>query len=134
MGLRRGSHHPHRYPRARLDHRRRRRGNTAVWRQGNPAVGASYQARVTRDGGHTTLYGAPTFLDRHLDPDQQAALEAADTTARARLAAARAERRAARDNQLDALLDPLRSIARGLRTRDDKTAFLAHVLRELSRP
>jgi hypothetical protein len=102
--------------------------------KGTHAIGASYRARVTRDGKHTTLYGTPTFLDRHLDPEQQAVLEAADTTARARLAAARAERRAARDRQLDTLLDPLRRIAASLPTRDDRTAFLAYVLRDLSRP
>jgi hypothetical protein len=50
-----------------------------------------------------------------------------------RLALARQERSAARTDEVDTLLEPLRAIIRAMPTHADKTAFIAHVLRDLSR-
>ncbi len=51
---------------------------------------------------------------------------------RARLSAQRRERAAAKRNDLDELIEPLRAVAAKLRVGADRDAFLAYVLRRLT--
>jgi hypothetical protein len=95
-------------------------------------VGASYRVRVDRHDPGTMMHGAPEF-----HRGQVASMElrvewaARDMATRARLSAQRRERAAARHNDLDELIEPLRQVAAKLRTAADRDALVAHVLRRL---
>jgi hypothetical protein len=100
-----------------------------------PVIGARYQALVSRDGGQVLLHQRPTFLGRNaVDGDQRTEWAVHDITARACQSAARRERTAARRDDLDTLLAPLRKLAATLANRADREAFLAQVLTRILRP
>lgn len=102
--------------------------------RGSYVVGNAYRARVTRTGSRTSLHGTPGYEgDSDLDRDTVAGWQALHHAAVTRLALARQERSAARNDEVDILLEPLRAIIRNMPTHADKTAFIAHVLRDLSR-
>lgn len=103
--------------------------------KGNYAVGEIYRATVSRTAEHVTLHGVPHYAgDGRVDSDLAARLRGVHEAAHTRLALARMERQARKHNELDEVLEPLRTIVRQLPTRADRAAFIAIVLRELSTP
>lgn len=111
-------------------------------RAGGYVVGALYRVEVRRWRDDTseriTKYGQPRFERGNAAP-QAKRLEwaARDGAAHAELAAARAERRAVREGQGDPIaevLAPLKEAAKKMRTRAERDAFAARVLRELMSP
>lgn len=111
------------------------RGTELLYQQrGSYVIGNAYHARVTRTGKRTSLHGTPDYEGTSdLDRDTIAGLQAQHHAAVTRLALIRQERSAARNDEVDTLLEPLRAIIRKMPTHVDKTAFIAHVLRDLSR-
>jgi hypothetical protein len=100
---------------------------------GSYAVGEVYRATVVvTNDDRTMLRGRPRYTgEGRLDADHTARLRAEHYAAQTRLSLATMERAA---GKRDELLEPLRAVARTLRTRADATAFIAYVLRELSAP
>jgi hypothetical protein len=98
----------------------------------HPVVGASYVAKVDRLEGATFLHGVPRFEAANaVDVELRAKWTAADEAARARAAAMRRERSEAKANALDEALEPLLTISASLKTRADRDAFVAAVIRRL---
>ncbi len=101
-------------------------------RGGHWAIGSYYTARVTRNGPHTALYGAPAYSgDGYADDELRRRLWAEDIAARAQLTLLTQERSDARRNAIDEALAPLLAIARTLKTGADRDAFTAYVIRHL---
>jgi hypothetical protein len=105
----------------------------AVDKGPGPVVGALYRVTVTRDGDECILHGRPEFSRGQVaDLDTRVEWAARDMATRARLSAQRRERSAAKRNELDELIEPLRAVAAKLRVGADRDAFLAYVLRRLT--
>jgi hypothetical protein len=104
--------------------------------KGTFVVGEIYRASVTRTPeGKTILHGSPRYAgDGRVEPEVARLLRAEHHTATTRLSLARMERSAARRDELDEALQPLRAIAARLSSRADRAAFLAYVVAELSKP
>jgi hypothetical protein len=100
--------------------------------RGGPVVGEIYRASVTRQGESVTLHGTPRYAgDGRVNHERAADLLAGQQVAQALLAVARLERAAAKRNELDAALDPLRQIARRMKTSAEKDALVAYILRAI---
>jgi len=99
------------------------------------AVGELYRVRVSRDtDGPVSVYGQPRYAaDGRLEPEVAAQLRAEHQTALTTLALARQERAAARHNELDELVEPLRVITAKL-TRPQRTALIVWLITELTNP
>lgn len=96
-------------------------------------IGEIYRVTVSRRGEHTILHGDPRYAgDGRVEAQVAAQWRAQDIAARSSLALVRQHREAARRDQLRDALDPLLDIAATLRTRDDRTAFAAYVLTEIT--
>lgn len=97
-------------------------------------VGGLYRAEVRRHGERVTKLGRPVFQRGNAaPPDVRLEWAARDDVAATLDAAAKAERRAARNGDpVGEALAPLKAVAAKLRTRADRDAFVARVLRELS--
>jgi hypothetical protein len=95
-------------------------------------VASVYAAMVTRtDDGRTTLHGTPKYVRRLEDRDKIVRLEAEHWAAKADQERLKRERSAATEEALDDALAPLVRIARMQRTRAQRDAFAARVMRKL---
>ncbi|MBO0868630.1 MAG: hypothetical protein J2P15_08710 [Micromonosporaceae bacterium] len=99
------------------------------------AVGELYRVTVERrDGGRLSVLGSPRYAgDGRVDAETAAHLRAEHHAASTILALARRHRSAARRNELDELIYPLRTIAARL-SRPERTALIAYVITELTYP
>jgi hypothetical protein len=104
--------------------------------KGSFVIGEIYRASVTRSPeGRTVLHGSPRYEgDGRLDAEAARVLRAEHHTATTRLSLARMQRSAARRDELDEALAPLRAIAARFTSRADRAAFVAYVVAVLSRP
>lgn len=104
--------------------------------KGSYVVGEIYRVTVsTTDDGHTMLHGRPEFAnDGRLDDDIAVGLRGEHHAATVTLSMAVLHRKAATRDELDAALQPLRTIAARLRTRADRAALIAHIITALSDP
>ena len=98
---------------------------------GRPAIGSLYTARVTRSDDGITLHGTPGYTGSQAGQAARQALRAAHALAQTRLETLPAERDAARRSALDEALAPLLELAAPLRTRAQRDALAAYVLRRL---
>lgn len=104
--------------------------------KGSFVIGEIYRAGVTRTPeGKTVLHGSPRYEgDGRFDAEVATLLRAEHHTATTRLLLARMQRSAARRDELDEALAPLRAVAARFTSRADRAAFVAYVLAELSKP
>jgi hypothetical protein len=96
-------------------------------------IGEIYRVTISYERGHTCLHGQPRYHgDGRVKAELAAQWRAQHEAAQAALALARQHRHAARRDELDDALEPLRVIAATLRTSADRTAFAAYVLTEIT--
>lgn len=101
-------------------------------RSGTYSLGAVYEVEVSRDGDNLVMFGSPRFVGPR-DPEDKRVLDwrIREVAAEGELEHDR-QLRAAKDNDpLDAALAPLLDVASRLRTRVQRRAFTAEVLRRL---
>ena len=97
--------------------------------RGAPIIGETYRTSVTRSGESVTIPGTPVYAgDGRLNEERAAELIAGDHVAKTLLAMARLERAAAKRNELDDALGPLRKIAQQMKTRAEKEALVSYIL------
>jgi hypothetical protein len=90
-----------------------------------------YEAKVERVNGTTTIYGKPRWLEG-FDYNLKEEWTVADNSARVQHTQHRREVRAKKgDDHLDRAIERLLPYARACRTRQDKDALIATVLRRL---
>ncbi len=115
-------------------------GKERLYEKGAFGVGNYYLIDVERstddDGRPRVSILASTIRYTHerADDETRQELSAADAANKAILASAAAERKAAREEPLDDLLQPLGKIWRGLKTRPERDAFMALVMRTIMSP
>lgn len=96
-------------------------------------IGGRYTVMVSRDGEDTWIHGEPMFAGSPLTEDIRREMEALDIAAMTALAAKRRERSEARTRALDEAIEPLAKIAAKLKFGDERDAFLAYVIRRITR-
>ena len=96
-------------------------------------VGGRYALMVTRDGDRVSVVPDPRYTGDQVDEHTRREMEALDITATAMLAAQARDRNDARRKALDDAIAPLAEIAAKLRFGHERDAFLAHVVRRLTR-
>lgn len=100
--------------------------------KGTYSVGEIYRATVERREGHVILIGTPDYhADGRLDPDHTAELRARHHAAQTRLSLIKLERAAARRNELDDAIAPLRDLVRRTPNHADRSALVAYITRAL---
>lgn len=105
-----------------------------VLREGQAiTIGGRYTLTVARHGDTISVYGEARYTGDHIDDGLRRDMEARDIAAEALLAARARDRNDARHKALDDALEPLVEIAAKLRFGHDRDAFLAHVIRRLTR-
>ncbi|GAA1810986.1 hypothetical protein GCM10009682_35710 [Luedemannella flava] len=96
-------------------------------------VGGRYALMVTRGGEHVTVYPQPRYTSERVDEVTRREMEAFDIAAAAALAAHTRDRNDARRKALDDAVAPLAEIAAKLKFGHERDAFLAYVIRRLSK-
>ncbi|GAA1025837.1 hypothetical protein GCM10009557_01340 [Virgisporangium ochraceum] len=99
-------------------------------------IGGRYTISVSRDDDdkNVTVYGEARYTGERIDDEQmRREMEALDVAAAARLAAQARDRSDARRKALDDAVGPLAAIARKLAFGHERDAFLAHVIRRITR-
>lgn len=99
-------------------------------------VGGRYTVSVSRsdDNKKVTVYGEAQYIGDRIDDEQaRREMEALDAAAAASLAAHTRDRNDARRKALDDAVEPLAAIARKLAFGHERDAFLAHVIRRITR-
>lgn len=97
-------------------------------------VGGRYTVTVTRGGDGVAVYGNPLYTGELVDERFRREMEALDLAALAAVAAATRDRSDSRRKALDEAIQPLADIAATLRFGHDQNAFLAYVIRRITRP
>ena len=97
-------------------------------------VGGRYALMVTRDGKHVSVYPEPRYTSDRVDEATRREMEALDIAAAAILAAQVRDRNDARRKALDDAVTPLAEIAAKLKFGHERDAFLAYVIRRLTKP
>lgn len=102
--------------------------------RGQPALGSEYAVRVTRKpDGEVTMHGQPNYRGRHENDELRARAEARHRAAETTLRRVQLQRADKRASALDAALEPLVTISGELRA-PDRDAFLAYIIRKITRP
>jgi hypothetical protein len=97
-------------------------------------IGGRYTVTVARKGATVAVYGEARYTGQLVDDAQtRREMEALDLAAAALLAAQVRDRNDARRKALDDAVQPLAAIAAKLKFGHERDAFLAHVIRRLTR-
>lgn len=97
-------------------------------------IGGRYTVSVVRSDKNVTVYGEARYTGERLDDEQERReMEALDVAAAANLAARTRDRNDSRRKALDDAVEPLAAIARKLAFGHERDAFLAYVIRRISR-
>lgn len=99
---------------------------------GSQIPGSEYLVRVTRSANTISMHGRPTYHGRHGDDAVRAYLETCHRNAETRLRLLALERNDKRHSALDAAVEPLCDLIKSA-SMADREAFLAYVMRRLSR-
>jgi len=96
-------------------------------------IGGRYAVTVAREGEQVSVYGEARYTGQPVDDRARREMEALDIAAMAILAARARERNDARRKALDDAVRPLADIAAKLKFGHERDAFLAYVIRRLTR-
>jgi hypothetical protein len=99
-----------------------------------PVLGAIYEVDATRTGERISRYGKPRYTGARIasDDPRYRAWNVADNGAHVRLQLLRDEAKAAKRDGLDEALEPLLGYAAACRTRVERDALLATVIRRIA--
>jgi hypothetical protein len=97
-------------------------------------VGGRYTVTVTREAKHVVVSGEARYTGQQADEGTRREMEALDIAAAAMLAAQARDRNDARRKALEDAVAPLADIAAKLKFGHERDAFLAYVIRRISRP
>jgi hypothetical protein len=103
----------------------------STWKKFDGMIGGIYTFQVERDATGITNYGQPAYTGRKND-DMIHEWRVADQQARVAHQKYRRSKAAKGVDPLDAAMDRLVPFARACRTRDEKTALIAEVIRRLT--
>jgi hypothetical protein len=94
-------------------------------------IGGIYDVEVTRKDGHV-MRTEPLYTGERIDDlERRKALELKDALAKTRLSKLSLERKHRDDNAIETALIPVQELAATLRTRNDRDAFIAIVVRSI---
>ncbi len=107
-------------------------GRRNASRCGSYAVGEVYHVTAEHRDGTLYLVGEPRYAaDGQVDPDTAAEWRARHHAAETRAGLDRLQRNAARRNELDDALQPVRAIVQRLPSHADRSALIAYITRAL---
>lgn len=96
-------------------------------------IGGIYEVRVDRGAETLSVYGTPSWTgERMTDHQKMTEYIVKDTSQRTQHTQLRREKNAGDDNPLDDALQPLLRYARACKTRQDKDALIATVIRRMT--
>lgn len=102
--------------------------------RGKHIIGAIYQIQVSHHGERRTRHGSPDYTGEHLPHDDERVLRwsTQDNAARVSHQHHRTEANDAKRDAIDQALEPLARLAGTCRTRAERDALLATVIRRLT--